>query len=149
MSFSRDADVDRNPVDVDYVTRIASFAFPLMFLLLATSRKDARVLLPSLDSARPLTSRLPTAAVPRRRSSTDAFTIYENFACTFDSTLYTTAAVLYGCNIPSTKRRRREHTSPPLSPRRFLFCSPFPFFLFLFSTSFSLWRVPRFQRYFE
>lgn len=140
----------RNPVDVDYVKRIYRIISRISIYISAprVASRGGRALCillnspaASLPTAGPLTCRLPTGdVVPRPRRA--ARRAHLQFMRTFHSTLYIAAALLHAVATSrrpvDAKRRRREYTSsPPLSPRRFLFCSPFPFFFPLFSTSFS------------
>lgn len=143
VTFAGRDPVERDP-SVNYVTRrihVCLFVPPP-----SAGRRRTIVLL----SSGPLT--LP--ASPPRSRSVAVWPAHLQFMraprVTFDSTLCTTATVLYGCNIPSANR---ENTASPPLPRPADFSSVLSFFPFSFSSIFylvfSTRRVPRFERLFR
>lgn len=150
MSFLQDTLVKHNPVDgADYVTRIASHLhFHLFFVpRRAASRRDVSSSCHLLKHGT-FDPRCPTTT-SRRHSSTDAFIIYKNIACTFDLTLCTTTRRFY--TVATSRRRKnneRTYVASILLCRDFSSALLFLFFS-IFYFGFFTWRVPRVRALFR
>jgi len=134
--FAGRAVARRNPVDgglrnayrVTFASSFVSLSMPRRFSRYSTAC-SCHLLKPDLWPVR-----FPTTIPRRSQFDRRIYNLWELRVYVWFDLVHN-----HGCDIPSTKKNEREnaHRSPPLSPRRFLFCSPFALLFFLFSTSFS------------